>query len=47
VPLGEPTLVGGMSHIAPADVVATDAGVPANAAANAETPQLYLILEVR
>jgi hypothetical protein len=36
-----------MSHVAPADVVPTDAGVSAKAPANAETPQLYLIVEVQ
>jgi hypothetical protein len=49
VPLGEPVLVGGMSHIAPAASTSADettsGGAPSTA--RGETPQLYLVLEVR
>jgi hypothetical protein len=53
VPLGKPVLVGGMSHIAPVRDVAIparqseEASPPEAAPAPQETPQLYLVLEVR
>ncbi len=49
VPLGEPALAGGLTYIEPSmgrlrQAIVTDAKQPAE---TAETPQLYLILEVR
>jgi hypothetical protein len=53
VTLGEPTLVGGMSYVGdPAKISAPDVAVGAEAPAGGapaanETPQLYLVLEIR
>ncbi len=51
VPLGKPMLVGGLTYVAPASLVVTPpdtAGRAADSAEQAEeTPQLYLLLELR
>jgi hypothetical protein len=48
VPLGKPTLVGGMSYISPANDAAQNVGVaPPENGPSQETPQLYLVLEIR